>query len=91
MEMPRMQNAKTLAKHAALVDHMADHLGVDLEEQVLRGTVAPDLVPDLVLRCTNCTDPDACARLLAATETLDQAPDYCVNRDTLASIAKQIN
>ncbi|MDJ0994847.1 MAG: DUF6455 family protein [Dinoroseobacter sp.] len=83
-----MQNAKTLAKHAALVDSMADHLGLDLEEQVMRGAMDPGLIPDLVLRCTNCTDPEGCARLLSATERFDEAPSYCVNRDTLAALAK---
>ncbi len=84
-----MQNAKTLAKHAALVDSMAEHLGVDLDEQVMRGAVEPDLIPDLVLRCTNCTDPEACARLLVMTERLDEAPHYCVNRKNLSEIVDQ--
>lgn len=84
-----MQNAKTLAKHAALVDSMADHLGVDLEEQVMRGSLEPDMIPDLVLRCTNCTDPEACVRLLQSTKSLADAPSYCVNRETLAALAEE--
>lgn len=84
-----MQNTKTMRRHAGLVDQMAGHLGVDLEEQVFRGAVDPELIPDLVLRCTKCTNPEGCERLLAATETLDDAPDYCVNRLTLAQMAAQ--
>lgn len=83
-----MQNAKTLAKHAALVDSMADHLGVDLEETVMRGELAPEMIPDLVLRCTNCTDPEKCARLLADSARFAEAPSYCVNRETLAALAR---
>ncbi|WP_425091245.1 DUF6455 family protein [Tropicimonas sp. S265A] len=82
-----MQNAETLRKHASLVDRMADHVGVDLEESVMRGALAPDVIPDLVLRCTKCSNPEACARLLRATQSLAEAPEYCVNRDTLAKLA----
>lgn len=78
-----MQNTTLLRKHASLVDRMADNLGVDLEEAVLRGEIAPDLLPDLVLRCTKCTDPEACARLLDDPKQLKAAPSFCVNRDTL--------
>jgi len=81
-----MQNATVLRKHASLVDRMSTKLGVDLEESVMRGDVAPDLIPDLVLRCTNCTDPDACARMLDDKAPLDAAPSFCVNRDTLQKL-----
>ena len=81
-----MQNQTVLRKHAALVDGMSDRLGVDLEEGVFRGEIAPDLIPDLVLRCTKCTDPEGCARKLAANAQLDAAPSYCVNRDTLEKL-----
>lgn len=78
-----MQNTTLLRKHASLVDRMADRLGVDLEEGVLRGEIAPDLLPDLVLRCTKCTDPEVCARLLDDPKHFEAAPSYCVNRETL--------
>ena len=64
----------------------SDHLGVDLEETLFRGKIAPDMIPDLVLRCTKCTDPEACARLLASTERLEAAPSFCVNRETLEKL-----
>lgn len=50
----------TLRRHAALVDRMAETLGVDLEEAVLRGQLAPGALPDLVLRCTGCANPEGC-------------------------------
>ncbi|MEM8580701.1 MAG: DUF6455 family protein [Pseudomonadota bacterium] len=84
-----MQNAKILAKHAALVDAMAEHLGVDLEEHVMRGLIEPELIPDLVLRCTKCSDPERCARLMATAERLGAAPAFCLNRKTLEEIADQ--
>lgn len=81
-----MQNQSTLRKHANLVDRMSDRLGVDLEEEVLRGNVAPDLIPDLVLRCTSCTNPEACQRLLATEDRLEAAPGYCKNRETFDAL-----
>lgn len=81
-----MQNDRVLRKHASLVDRMADRVGVDFEESVLRGDIPPDLIPDLVLRCTNCTNPESCKRLLAATSTLETAPSYCVNRETFEKL-----
>ncbi|WP_424971193.1 DUF6455 family protein [Dinoroseobacter sp. S76] len=81
-----MQNDRVLRKHASLVDRMSDHVGVDLEEAVLRGEVSPDLIPDLVLRCTTCTNPESCARLLETTASLKTAPSYCRNRETFEKL-----
>lgn len=81
-----MQNQSTLRKHASLVDRMSDRLGVDLEEEVLRGNVTPGLIPDLVLRCTNCTNPEACQRLLKSVSRLETAPSYCMNRESFDAL-----
>ncbi|ABV94355.1 hypothetical protein Dshi_2622 [Dinoroseobacter shibae DFL 12 = DSM 16493] len=81
-----MLNQTVVRKHAALVDRMSDRLGVDLEESAFRGEISPELIPDLVLRCTNCANPEACTRLLDSMEQLEAAPSYCVNRDTLANL-----
>ncbi|MEM1077765.1 MAG: DUF6455 family protein [Pseudomonadota bacterium] len=81
-----MQNDRVLRKHASLVDRMSDRVGVDLEEAVLRGEISPDLIPDLVLRCTTCTNPESCARLLKTTSTLDSAPSYCRNREAFEKL-----
>jgi hypothetical protein len=81
-----MQNQTVIRKHAALVDRMSNRLGVDLEERLFRGDIAPDLLPDLVLRCTKCTDPEACARRLDSTAPMEAAPGFCVNRDTLENL-----
>ena len=70
-----------LKRHAELVDRMATTLGVDLEEATMRGDLPMDEIADVVLRCTNCSDPDGCAHWLddhAATGA-DHAPGYCRN------------
>jgi hypothetical protein len=75
-----MTQHTTLAKHAALVDDMGHALGVDLEEEVLRGSVTPDRLVDAVLSCTNCTDPTRCRAWLDGREGIASAtPDYCRN------------
>jgi hypothetical protein len=63
-EEKQMPSQKTLRRHAALVDRMAGALGVDLQEAVMRGHLEPDALPDMVLRCTGCANPDGCESLL---------------------------
>lgn len=79
-----MTTQSTLAKHAALVDDMGSALGVDLEEEVLRGALDPSVLVDAVLSCTNCTDPSHCSAWLAAqTDVAETTPGYCRNTDLL--------
>lgn len=75
-----MPNATQLARHAQLVDHMANALGVDLDEQMLRGNLRQSQIEDAVLSCTNCTRPGACeSRLASAQDAASKAPGYCRN------------
>ncbi len=78
-----MQSKPVLKHHADLVDKMAETLGIDLEEAVLRGNMEFDEVSDAVLRCTGCSNPDHCAGWLAAhsSDQQDAAPGYCRNLD----------
>ena len=74
-----MQRQSVLKRHAGLVDKMADHVGVDLEEEVLRGRLTADELPEMVLRCTSCSNPDDCAKLLEFATGVAPAPSYCRN------------
>lgn len=75
-----MPNQSQLARHARLVDHMADALGVDLDEQIQRGRLSSAELEDAVLSCTNCTQPCACdAWLGTSTDAAPEAPGYCRN------------
>lgn len=75
-----MQSQAKIKRHAALVDNMADALGVDLEEKMMEGLLAPDELADAVLRCTSCTSPEDCEHWLETrTATADETPDYCRN------------
>lgn len=83
-----MPHDLTLRRHAALVDRMAETLGVDLEEAVMRGQLAPDALPDMVLRCTSCANPECCEAWLdqqraASAEATRAAttPYFCRNAE----------
>jgi len=79
-----MTDQTTLARHAALVDDMGQALGVDLDEEVLRGSLTPDTLVDAVLSCTNCTNPAQCRGWLDRQEGVAvMPPEYCRNSDLL--------
>ncbi|WP_170607216.1 DUF6455 family protein [Ruegeria arenilitoris] len=78
-----MSDRELLKRHAALVDQMADRLGVDLQEAAIAGAVAMDEISDAVLRCTKCANPVHCESLLAQPVNIDHSPEYCRNRDLL--------
>lgn len=82
-----MSQQDRLKRHAALVDHMAAAMGVDLEEELFRGTLTPDQIPDAVLRCTACTDPEYCQSWLDNQQgTAETPPGFCRNTDVLTKI-----
>lgn len=83
-----MPGTHDFKRHAALVDHMAGALGVDLEEQMLRGRLSFGGLEDAVFACTGCHKPGECEHWLAAQDgTADAAPDYCRNTDLFRRLA----
>ncbi|MCV6585087.1 MAG: DUF6455 family protein [Marinibacterium sp.] len=74
-----MQNQDVMKRHAALVDRMANTLGIDLEESAMRGDLDIEEIGDAVLRCTGCTNPDHCGQWLNENPTADNAVGYCRN------------
>jgi hypothetical protein len=76
-----MQSTLTLKRHAALVDRMANSLGVDLEQKIIEGQMQFDALGDMILACTGCAAPDRCDHWLEQNrhETAEAAPEYCRN------------
>jgi hypothetical protein len=71
-------------KSAELMSGLAQRMDVDLSESILANPeTAAREYRSMVLRCTGCTDQDACAHLQDEQAHIDAAPDYCRNRDTL--------
>lgn len=85
-----MTEHNRLKHHADLMDRMASAVGLDLEEELFRGALAPGDVPDAVLRCQACPDPDHCAGWLDRnTKGATATPGYCKNADLFASLREQ--
>lgn len=83
-----MQSTKTLRRHAQIVDRMADALGVDLEEEALRGHLTIGEIDDAVLRCTGCSNPDACERWLGTGPQASEPPGFCRNAKLLDDLKR---
>lgn len=72
----------TYKRHADLVDRMANAIGIDLEEKIMRGKLQIDTLGEAVLRCTGCADPCGCEQWLAAqVEVAAEAPAGCRNAE----------
>lgn len=77
-----MQSQQTLKRHAILVDRMAGHMGIDLEEAALRGRITISGIEDAVLRCTGCAQADACESALdTKSAPQGKTPSFCRNAD----------
>lgn len=90
-----MFGLKTLNRHAALMNRMAQVLGVDLTAMMAKGKLSGEDWREAVVRCASCCDPAACQHWLSehpAPETRggaasdDLAPDYCNNREMMARL-----
>lgn len=75
-----MSETKTYKRHAVLVDRMANTLGIDLEEMMMRGMLDGDTLAGAVLNCSGCSNPDGCERWLdVQTGIAAEPPDMCRN------------
>ena len=77
-----MTSQITLRRHAALVDRMANALGLDLEEIMMAGQLQIDTLGDAVLNCTGCSNAEGCEHWLQMqTATAPATPGMCRNAD----------
>lgn len=75
------------ARHQRLMTRMADALGVDLDRETLSGRLPPETLETMVDRCTGCSNPDGCERVLGAPGTvLAEAPAQCRNAERLVRL-----
>ena len=72
-----------MSESNGLVRGMAERLDVDLDTRMGTGEAAARSYRAMVMRCANCSDHEACARLQEDNPMLDAAPDYCMNKDVL--------
>ncbi len=82
-----MANNANYRRHTELVDRMANTLGLDLEEEVMKGTLDLDSLADAVMHCTGCSNPDGCEHWMDAQDgRADQTPDICRNADLFKAL-----
>lgn len=83
-----MFSTTKLDRHAALMNRMADTVGVDLGEALVEGRLSGEGLRSAILRCTACDNPEACDHWLAdrAPGSAEDTPEYCRNRALLAGL-----
>jgi hypothetical protein len=75
-----MPNSKRRARHANLLDRLAQKQGLDLDLMVQSGVLSPELVRDSVNACISCTHPGDCeAWLDEQPNESSRAPSCCRN------------
>lgn len=75
-------------RHADLVTRMCGTLGVDLDEEALRGTLPPEDLRATVVNCMSCTGAGACAGWLDEhSRGSTVTPSYCRNKERLERLA----
>lgn len=69
---------------AALVSGMAERLNVDFADRMAADPEGEARnFHAMVMRCTGCDGQEACRNLQENNLLLDEAPEYCRNRDVL--------
>jgi hypothetical protein len=75
-----MPHTKTVRRHVDLLEDAAGIFGIDLQDAAIRGTLQMDEIADAVLRCTSCSDPDACEGLVKSSHgAAPSLPPFCQN------------
>ncbi|MEE9387702.1 MAG: DUF6455 family protein [Paracoccaceae bacterium] len=84
-----MTVTRKYARHGALVDKMANTVGVDLDEAEQRGNLSGDQLRASVHKCLGCTNVTACEHWLDHhTNGANSPPDYCRNTGFFKGLQK---
>ena len=76
-----------IGKSADLMFGLTERMDVDLGSLAQTNPEQAALeYRSMVLQCTGCSDPVACAKLQRSNDHLDEAPEYCRNRDALNAL-----
>jgi len=83
-----MADRDLLKRHAALLDQMAETIGVDLQDAAIRGELRMGELGDAVLDCAQCARSGECISWMeSSAKTASQPPEYCLNRAVLVRLA----
>jgi hypothetical protein len=82
-----MSDDKKYDRHAGLVDRMAGTQGIDMDEAVQRGDLAPGELEQTIYTCLGCSQTEACERWLSLNaEGAEATPGYCRNEAVFKSL-----
>ena len=87
-----MFGARMLNRHAALMNRMAETVGVDLTEAISEGRLTGEGWRDAVIACTGCSDPEDCITWLALRdgEPAEATPAYCANARLMEELRAEV-
>ena len=83
-----MQTLGDARDHFWRVIKMAKACEVDLSSALDDNKINIAAYADMITDCRRCSDVEKCDRLLAEAAHVDQAPSYCVNRETFAELRR---
>jgi len=85
-----MTGTRRYDDHEVLLGHMADVLGVDLEEEIQSGRLPPEEKEAAVYSCMSCEAPEDCRPWLESHRErgAEAPPPYCRNRDRLEALRR---
>lgn len=84
-----MSILERMTRRSSLVNRMAETVGVDMGEEMIRGHVTPEEIRGAVFRCMSCRKDGACTHWMdAQTGTAEAAPDYCRNSRMLGRLTR---
>lgn len=81
-----MQTTREVREPFGRVVNMAKACEVDLSTALDQSQIDVDAYADMVTACCSCPQVGQCNQLLADVPTLDQAPEYCANKDVFARL-----
>ncbi len=81
-----MQTLGDARAHFWRVIKMSKTSDVDLSTALDEGKINIAAYADMITGCRGCEKVEKCDRLLADAAHLDQAPEYCVNRETFTQL-----
>lgn len=77
-------NSPPLRGSASLMHGMGDRLGVDVDRAVSAGLIDAPALAQMVTRCGQCTQHDACILWMIEHQTAQShTPEYCLNTQDL--------
>lgn len=82
--LPELSHALVKPGKGCLMHGMADRMGVDVARAATGEVISQSEAEDMVTRCGNCTQHDACIIwLLEHQNRIEQPPAYCLNTQEL--------